>query len=234
MDWLIVALVMMGMIPGGIFLGFVMGDPIWRCKILNKVTRGFYGVVVLEGWGNNALLLTKNLKKDLINIGEDVYAVQDRMILNLKKPSLSELKLFEKHPEALLIKERAKVVKTITDSDIRVIGGVPFIEFHKDSMIPIDKAPLKLEDKYKNMLPGRVGATLKTEVAIARAKAYNEQGEKMLKLMYIIAIIGVVSAGIGIFIYWNMGQQTAMIQTIYNRTADIIANQMAINQSVIQ
>jgi hypothetical protein len=178
--------------------------------------------------------LIKNLKKDLINIGEDVYAVQDRMILNLKKPTLSELKLFEKHPEALILKDRAKVVKTITDSDIRVIGGVPFIEFHKDSMIPIDKAPLKLEEKYKNMLPGRVGATLKTEVAIARAKAYNEQGEKMLKLMYIIAIIGVVSAGIGIFIYWNMGQQTAMIQTIYNRTADIIANQIAINQSVIQ
>ena len=234
MDWLIVAMVMMGMIPGGIFLGFVMGDPIWRCKILNKVTRGFYGVIVLEGWGNNALLLTKNLKKDLINIGEDVYAVQDRMILNLKKPSLSELKLFEKHPEALLLKERAKVVKTITDSDIRVIGGVPFIEFDKNSMIPIDKAPLKLEEKYKHMLPGRVGATIKTEVAIARAKAYNEQGEKMLKLMYIIAIIGVVSAGIGIFIYWNMGQQTAMIQTIYNRTADIIANQMSLNQSVIQ
>lgn len=233
MDWMIIAYILMGMMPGGLFLGFIMGDPIWRCKILNKVTRGFYGVVVLEGWGNNALLLTKNLKKDLISIGDDVYAIQDRMIINLKKPTLEKIKLYQKHPEAMFVKEEALEVKTITDNDIRIVGGVPFIELDKNSMIPIEKSSMKLDEKYKHMLPGRVGATIKTEVAIARAKAYNEQGERMTKLLYVIVLMSLASVAVGIFIYWNLGNQTAMIQTIYNRTADILANQYSMNQSVI-
>lgn len=234
MDYLIGFYIMVMLQPMTLATGYFIGDPIWRCKLLNKMSRGkFFGIVILDGWGNNAMMMVKDLRKDLLSIGDDVYAIQDRMIINLKKPTLEKIKLYQKHPEAMFIKEEKLEIKTIKDSDIRVIGGVPFIELDKNDMIPVEKSVMKLDQKYKNMLPGKVGATLKTEVAVARAKAYNEQGEQMKKLLMIIAIIAVAAVGFGVLNYWNAGNTGNLINTIANQTAEIKAVLAAMNQSVV-
>lgn len=221
MDWMIIACIMIGMLPMTFVTGYFIGDPIWRCKILNRVGRGFYGVVILSGWGNNAMLLTKNLKKDLLAIGDDIYAIQDDMIINLKKPTADKLKMFIKHPEAMFMKQEGLEINVIPEKDIRSIGGIPFVELDKNHMIPVEKSVMKLDQKYRDMLPGKVGATLKTEVAVARAKAYNEQGEQMKKILLLCALLSVVAIGLSIFIYYNQGNQGALIQTIYNQTGMI-------------
>lgn len=228
MDWMIISMILIGMMPMTMATGYLIGDPIWKCKILNKIKKGsFHGIVFLDGWGNNALMMIKDLRKDLLAIGDDVYALQDHMIINLKKPTLTQLKLFEKHPEALLAKEECKVIGTINKDDMRIVGGVPFVELDKNTMLPVQKSTMNLGQSFKNMLPGRVGATLKTEVAVARAKAYNEQGEQMKKILIIVAIIAVAAAGIGALNYISMNNLAGQIQIIFNRTADILSNQAA-------
>jgi len=224
---------MIGMMPMVLFTGYIIGDPIWRCKLLNKILRGsFYGIVILDGWGNNAMLMTKNLRKDLLTIGEDVYAIQDRMIINLKKPTYDTMKIFKQNPGAFFNKESKYEIKNIGDNDIRVVGGVPFIELDKNTMIPISKSVMKLDKEYANMLPGKVGATLKTEVAVARAKAYNEQGEQMKKMLLIIAIIAIAAAGIGALNYYNAGNSGALLQVISNQTSQIHAYLANMNQTI--
>lgn len=219
--------------PMVLFTGYIIGDPIWRCKILNKLLRGsFYGIVILDGWGNNAMLMTKNLRKDLLTIGEDVYAIQDRMIINLKKPTYDTMKIFKQNPGSFFNKESKYDVKSIGDNDIRVIGGVPFIELDKNTMIPIEKSVMKLDKAYENMIPGKVGATLKTEVAVARAKAYNEQGEQMKKMLLIICIIAIAAAGMGVLNYYNAGNSGALIQSIANQTSQIHSYLANMNQSI--
>lgn len=197
MDYLIGFYIMVMLQPMALLLGYFIGDPIWRCKILNKLMRGFYGIVILDGWGNNAMMMTKNLKKDLLQINDDVYAIDGRMIKNIKTSD----------------------GKKIKDEDISVIGGVPFIELNKDTMIPIEKSTMKLSEKYRNMLPGKVGATLKTEVAIARAKAYNEQGETMKKILLVLLVVAIISAGIAALTYMQLGNLGTLAQQIYNNTA---------------
>jgi len=222
MDSILIVLLAVGFMPVLMLTTYIVADPILRCKILNKVKRNsFYGIVLLGGWGNNAVMMVKNLKKDLLTIGEDVYFIQDRMIFNLNKPSFSELKTLKKYPESVMIQPEKYKRKAIGDGDIRVIGGVPFIEFDKNEMIPVEKSTMKLDQKYRNMLPGKVGATIKTEIAIARAKAYNEGAEQIRKFLLVLVFLTIASVGVGALIYMNINNQANTIQLMANQTNQI-------------
>lgn len=230
MDYFIITLILGITMPFASILAYLIGDPIFRCKILNRVTKGFYGIVILDGWGSNSLFMVKNLKKDLITIDEDVYIIDNKMILNVKNPSYEDITLIKKDPKAWIKKEKRENISTISTADIRNIGGVPFIELDKNTMIPIEKSVMTLPPSYKNMLPSKAQATLKTEVAIARAKAYNEGSEKINQMLMIICLLVVVCAGIGVISYLDSGKTVQAIGMVFNNT-ELIKNALLINMT---
>lgn len=222
MDYMILSIILGTLLPFTAIFFFLIGDPIFRCKIMNKLIPGsFFGIVILDGWGSNSLFLVKNLKKDLLTIDEDVFIIDNKMILNVKKPSYEDMVLIKKDPSAWLLKEKKIKVENISTADIRNIGGVPFIELDKNNMIPIEKSVMKLHSSYKNMLPSKAQATLKTEVAIARAKAYNEGAEKLQQMLLIILILTVVGAGICGMVYMNQGPIGSTVNMVLNNTNQI-------------
>lgn len=179
-EWALVIIIMYGImicLPIGMFLGFILLDPWWRCKILRKTTKRNYGVVFFVSKAQKLVSKIKDFDAGLI----------------WKKTScwvLTRSKVYQLSKDGEQIVERGVIDP---DKIITLVDTVPVLFVDLDSM-----EPLSLLAGNEPINPEELGSSLKSWADNQLAKALFIK--KSMDIYFIIIVIAsVASAGLAYY-----------------------------------
>ncbi len=165
-----VALIMIGsfmFIPVGMIMGWVILDPVMRCKVLRKVSRQNYGVVNFVGKGHKIVSKIKNFDYSLIWRQKDCWVLTRDKIYQLTKDGNAANDGHKLDP----------------DSVVTLVETVPVVFVDMDSMEPLSIKQTGRTPVY----PSEIGPSLKAWNDNQRAKLLAVK--KTTDMLIYIAII---------------------------------------------
>lgn len=177
-------------LPMGMILGWLMFDPVMRCKVLRKMSKKNYGIVNFVGHGNKAFQKIKNFDHSLIWKDNECWVLAKSRVCQMTKDG-----------NAI---NRGKEIDE--DSVLTYVDTVPvlFIDMHSFEPIKIDKTGRTA------VYPGEIGSALKAWVDNQRAKMMAVK--KLADNFLLIAIIACAAAAVISFI--TMGRVEEMSESI--------------------
>lgn len=175
-EWAIVIIILYGImvcLPIGMFIGFILLDPWWRCKILRKTTKRNYGVVFFVSNGKMVTKI-KDFDAGLIWRKTKCWVLTKSYITQLSKDGEQLVERGHMEPGKIL----------------SLVDTVPTLFVDMDSM-----EPLSLIAGSEPINPEELGSSLKSWADNQLAKALFIR--KSLDLYFMIVIIAsIASAGI--------------------------------------
>ena len=174
-ELLYVAMIMLGsfmFMPIGMIMGWVILDPVMRCKVLRKVTRQNYGVVNFVGKGSKIISKIKNFDYSLIWRQKDCWVLTKDRIYQMTKDG-----------NAANDGKRLDAEGVVT-----IVETVPVLFVDMDSMEPLS---LSTGDRIP-VYPSEIGPSLKAWVDNQRAKML--QVRKTSDILIYVAIICCIAA----------------------------------------
>ena len=190
-EMLYVAMILVGsfmFLPIGMIIGWVLLDPVMRCKILRKVSRQNYGVVNMVGKGNKIISKIKNFDYGLIWRQKDCWVLTKDKICQLTKDGNASNTNHMIDPEGV----------------VTLVETVPVIFVDMDSMEPLTISGGGRIPVY----PSEIGSTLKGWVDNQRAKM--SAGKKTQDILIYIVIIAAIGALVVSFVTMNK------VEELYN------------------
>ena len=182
-DMLYAAMIMLGslmFLPVGMIIGWVILDPVMRCKVMRKVTRQNYGVVNFVGKGNKIISKIKNFDYSLIWRTNDCWVLtRDRIYQNTKDGNAAN--------DGNMIDPES--VTTLVET-------VPVIFVDMDSMEPLS---IHAKDRIA-VYPSEIGPALKAWMDNQRAKMMGAKKATDM-LMYIVIIVAIAAVGVSFMTY---------------------------------
>ncbi len=160
--------------PIGMIMGWLMFDPVMRCKVLRKVTKRNYGVVQFVGHGSKMFPKIKNFDYSLIWRNNECWVMAESRVYQMSKDgnAINDGKQIDE-----------KNIVTYVDT-------VPVLFLDTHSM-----APMRLSlDGDSSVYPVEIGSSLKAWVDNQRAKMMAIK--KMEDMMMIILIGSCVVAAV--------------------------------------
>lgn len=173
-EWALVVIIMYGImvcLPIGMFLGFIILDPWWRCKILRKTTKRNYGIVFFVSKAQKIVTKIKDFDAGLIWKKTQCWVLTKSAVYQLSKDG-----------EQLI--ERGVIE---SDKIISLVDTVPTLFVDLDSM-----EPLSLMAGNEPISPEEIGSSLKSWADNQLAKALFIR--KSLDMYFIIVIIASIAA----------------------------------------
>jgi len=173
-------IILMGMtmfFPCGVMAGWLLLDPVMRCKIIRRTTKRNYGIVGFVGKGMKAVLKIKNFDDGLIWRDKACWVITKDKITQITK-------------DANAINNTERVIDP--GSVITLVDTVPMIYVDLDSM-----EPLMLHQKGREAVyPLEIGATLKAWEDNQRAKMMQlRKAQDILLYIAIICAAGAIVVG---------------------------------------
>lgn len=177
-------------LPTGMILGWLLFDPVMRCKVLRKVSRKNYGIVNFVGHGNKAFPKIKNFDQSLIWKQNECWVIAQSRVYQMTKDG-----------NAI---NKGKEIDA--DSVLTYVDTVPviFIDMHSMEPITISK------EGRTAVYPGEIGSALKAWVDNQRAKMMAVK--KMTDTMLMVAVVACIGAVIVSFV--TMGKVDELTETI--------------------
>jgi len=176
--------------PCGMIIGWLLFDPVMRCKVLRKTSRRNYGVINFVGHGNKIFTKIKNFDQALIWKENECWVIAKSRVYQISKDGNAVNTGKEIDPKSVL---------TYVDT-------VPVIFIDMESMEPIKI----LKDERTQVHPQEIGSALKAWVDNQRAKMMAVK--KMTDTMLMVAVIACVGAVVVSFI--TMGRVEEMHEEI--------------------
>jgi hypothetical protein len=173
-EWALVIIIMYGImvcLPIGMFLGFIVLDPWWRCKILRKTTKRNFGIVFFVSKAQKMVTKIKDFDAGLIWKKTQCWVLTKSAVYQLSKDG-----------EQLI--ERGVIE---SDKIISLVDTVPTLFVDLDSM-----EPLSLIAGNEPISPEEIGSSLKSWADNQLAKALFIR--KSLDMYFIIVIIASIAA----------------------------------------
>lgn len=185
-------------IPVGMIVGWVMLDPVMRCKILRKVSKNNYGIVNFVGKGKRMVSKIKNFDYGLIWQGDLCWV-------------LTRDKVYQMTKDGNACNEGNKIDP---DSVVTLVDTVPVVFVDMDSM-----EPLSIVQKDRTpVYPSEIGPSCKAWMDIQRAKLLSHK--KTMDILLIIAIVAAIGAVVvGVLTMNKVEELTKVVQAIQNSLA---------------
>lgn len=173
-------ILLMGMtlfFPLGMIAGWIVLDPVMRCKIIRKTTKRNYGVVGFVGKGMKAVLKLKNFDEGLIWRDKECWVITKDKIVQFTK-------------DGNAITNTAKEIDA--ESVITLVDTVPMIFVDVDSM-----EPLLLHQKDRiPVYPMEIGPCMKAWMDNQRAKMMQiRKAQDILLYIAILCAAGAIVVG---------------------------------------
>jgi len=179
-EWALIIIIMYGImvcLPIGMFMGFILLDPWWRCKILRKTTKRNYGIVFFVSKAQKLVTKIKDFDAGLIWKKNSCWV-------------LTKSKVYQLSKDGEQIIERGVINP---DKIIALVDTVPVIFVDLDSM-----EPLSLIAGNEPINPEEIGSSLKSWADNQLAKALFIK--KSMDIYFVIIIIAsVASAGLAYY-----------------------------------
>jgi hypothetical protein len=186
-------------IPVGMILGWVLFDPVMRCKILRKTSKRNYGLVNFVGKGRKMVSKIKNFDEGLIWKDKECWVLTKDKIYQMTKDG-----------------NAANDGKRLDpDSVVTLVDTVPVIFVDMDSMEPLsiiqkDRVPV---------YPGEIGPSMKAWMDNQRAKMLATK--TTMNIFMIIAIVACIGAIVISFLTMNkveeMNKSISIVQQQLNQ-----------------
>jgi len=164
-------------LPIGMIMGWLIFDPVMRCKILRKTTKRNYGVIQFVGQGGKMFPKIKNFDQSLIWRNNECWV-------------LAESRVYQQTKDGNAINKGKEID---SKNIVTYVDTVPVMFLDTHSM-----APMKLSNEGDtSVYPVEIGSALKAWVDNQRAKmmAVKKMEDQMMWII-IIACVGAVIAGI--------------------------------------
>lgn len=160
--------------PMGMIMGWLMFDPVMRCKVLRKMSKRNYGIVQFVGHGGKLFPKIKNFDDSLIWRDKECWVLADSRVYQMTKDG-----------NAI---NRGKEIDS--KNIITYVDTVPVLFLDMHSM-----APMRLSNEEDTAVyPVEIGSNLKAWVDNQRAKMLAVK--KMEDMMMMILIGSCVAAAI--------------------------------------
>lgn len=194
-EMMYVIIIMIGstmFIPVGMILGWVLFDPVMRCKILRKTSRRNYGLVNFVGKGRKMVSKIKNFDEGLIWKDKECWVLTKDKIYQLTKDgnAANEGKCLD------------------PDSVVTLVDTVPVIFVDMDSMEPLS---IMQKDRVP-VYPGEIGPSMKAWMDNQRAKMLATKNA--MNIFLIIAIVACIGAIVISFLTMNKVDELSKSLTI--------------------
>lgn len=192
-DALYYMIIMIGSImffPIGMIAGWMVFDPVMRCKILRRLTKRNYGVVNFVGSGNKSVQKIKNFDEGLVWRNKECWVIAKDRVVQLSKNGNAITKGKEIDPKSILT-----LVDTVPILFVDLNSFEP-LTFYKEGRSPVQ--------------PGEIGPSLKAWVDNQRAKMMA--AHKAMDTMFLVIII--CSAGALITSYMAMQKVDDLTSTV--------------------
>jgi hypothetical protein len=188
-------------IPVGMIMGWVMFDPVMRCKILRKMSKRNYGLVNFVGKGRKMVSKIKNFDYGLIWKEKECWVLTKDKIYQLTKDGNAANDGKEIDP----------------DSVITLVDTVPVIFVDMDSMEPLS---IIQKDRVA-VFPGEIGPCLKAWMDNQKAKMLATKNA--MNLFMIIAIVACIGAIVISFMTMGkVDELTKSLTTVQDQLNQII------------
>ena len=185
-------------LPVGMIAGWVIFDPVMRCKILRKVSKTNYGIVNFVGKGKRIVSKIKNFDNGLI-WQKDLCWV------------LTRDKVYQITKDGNAVNDGNKLDP---DSVVTLVDTVPVIFVDMDSM-----EPLSIFQKGRTpVYPSEIGPSCKSWMDIQKAKQLSHR--KQTDYLLLGAVVGAVGAlVISLIVLNKIEEMTEMLKAIQNSLA---------------
>lgn len=174
-------------IPVGMIMGWVMFDPVMRCKILRKMSKRNYGLVNFVGKGRKMVSKIKNFDYGLIWKEKECWVLTKDKIYQLTKDGNAANE--GKHIDP--------------DSVVTLVDTVPVIFVDMDSMEPLS---IIQKDRIP-VYPGEIGPSMKAWMDNQRAKMLATK--TAMNIFMVIAIVACIGAIVVSFLTMNKVDEMA-------------------------
>jgi len=160
-------------LPMGTIMGWLLFDPVMRCKVLRKVSKRNYGVVEFVGQGTKLFPKIKNFDDSLIWRNNECWV-------------LAKSRVYQRTKDGNAINKGKEID---SENIITYVDTVPVMFLDMKSM-----APMRLTNEGdSNVYPVEIGSSLKAWVDNQRAKMMAvKKMEDMMMIILMAACIGAV------------------------------------------
>jgi len=159
-------------LPVGMIMGWLLFDPVMRCKILRKTTKHNYGIVNFVGKGRKIVSKIKNFDYGLIWKEKKCWVLTRDKIYQLTKDGN--------------VVNNGKYIDP--ESVVTLVDTVPVIFVDMDSMEPLN---ITQEDRTP-VYPDEIGPSLKAWIDNQRAKMFSNKAT--LNIIMIIVVVAAIAA----------------------------------------
>lgn len=188
-------------LPAGMIAGWVLFDPVMRCKILRKTSRRNYGVINFVGHGKKIFTKIKNFDEALIWKENECWVIAKSRVYQMSKDGNAINKGKEIDP----------------DSVMTYVDTVPVLFIDLKSMEPIGLGNGDRTDVH----PQEIGSALKAWNDNQRAKMMAVK--KMTDTMMMIIVVACVGAVILSFITMSkVDEMTEIVSSMKTQLNNII------------
>lgn len=189
--------------PIGMIAGWLVMDPVMRCKILRKFAHGRnYGLVGLVGKGNHIILKIKDFNNALIWKGNECWVLTKDKVMQITKDG-----------------EPVNDGKVIDASSmITLVETVPMTFVDLDSMEPLSFAKSGRIPVY----PLEIGSALKAWVDNQRAKMMNTRKTLDIVMMIVMACCAGAIV-VSVLTMQKVEEVSTSLETIKQQLANLIA-----------
>jgi len=179
--------------PMGMMAGWIMFDPVMRCKIIRKVTKRNYGVVNFVGHGSKIIPKIKNFDESLIWKQNECWVLTKGKVYQMTKD-----------PNAIT---EGKVINDT--SIVTYVDTVPVLFVDMHSMEPLELSGTDRVPVY----PEEIGSALKAWVDNQRAKMMSLKKMEG-NLMIILLICAAAAAGLAFMTMTKVEEMAETIQVL--------------------
>jgi len=159
-------------LPIGMIMGWIVFDPVMRCKIFRKVSKTNYGIVNFVGKGKRMVSKIKNFDYGLIWQGDLCWVLTRDKVYQITKDGNAANDGFVIDP----------------DSVVTLVDTVPVVFVDMDSMEPLS---IVQKDRVP-VYPSEIGPACKSWMDIQKQKALSHR--KQTDYLMLAAVVGGIGA----------------------------------------